>query len=121
MSVAAAQASAFYEQVVAAGSVFTFVEDGSYLVFPVNGKDVVPFWSSRSRIETVQRAHPRYAAYAISEESLKQFLEKTLDQLEEENINVGVNWSGERSTGYDISAADVKRNICHHQSKANEG
>jgi hypothetical protein len=37
MSIAAAQASTFYEQVAREGVVFTFADDGSLLVFPNGG------------------------------------------------------------------------------------
>jgi len=43
MSIAAAQASKFYEQVVRERAVFTLTEDGSFLVFPMVGREVVPF------------------------------------------------------------------------------
>ena len=111
MSNAASNASAFYERVVKDGRVFTVLGDDSFLVFRVSGAEVVPFWSSRYRVEKVQLSHPKYAGFSISEIPLTEFLDKTLAQLEEENIHVGVNWSGKRLIGYDISVADLKRNI----------
>ena len=48
MSVAATQASKFYEQVIAEGRVFTVDDGEGYLVFPIGEIEVVPFWSSRS-------------------------------------------------------------------------
>jgi hypothetical protein len=111
LSNAASNASAFYEQVVKDGSVFTVIDDDSFVVILVGGTEVVPFWSSRYRVKKVQSSHPKYAGFSISEIPLTEFLDKTLAQLEEENIHVGVNWSGKRLIGYDRSVADLKRNI----------
>ena len=113
MSIAAAQASKFYAQAAKEKLVFTFTEGDSYLVFPVQGKDVIPFWSSRSRMATVQSAHPKYRNFTVCELPLAEFLAKTLTRLQEDDIHIGVNWSGPRLTGYDISAADLRRNIEH--------
>ena len=75
MSIAAAQAEQFYEQVVRERTVFTFTEDDSFLVFPVGGQEVVPFWSSRTRLDRIQRAHPKYRSYVCEQMSLTSFLE----------------------------------------------
>jgi len=117
MSVAAAQASAFYEQVVKDGSVFTFLDDGSFLVFPIHGKEVVPFWSSRTRVQKVQSRHPEYAGYTIHEIPLPEFLETTLAKFGKDGIHVGVNWSGDRLVGYDLPVADLLRNIDYWRKK----
>jgi hypothetical protein len=117
MTIAAAQASKFYEQVVAEDKVFTFMEDESFLVFPMKGTEVVPFWSSRTRLEKIQKTHPKYKSYEISELSLGEFLNRTLQQLEEEKLNVGVNWSGTRLVGYHISVPELRTNIAYWQSR----
>jgi hypothetical protein len=121
MSVAAAQASAFYEQVAREKLVFTFTDGDSYLVFRVRDKEVVPFWSSLSRIESVQGSHSKYAKFAISKIPLAKFLAKTSAQLEREDIRVGVNWSGESLTGYDVPVPDLKRNIEHWLARDGAG
>jgi hypothetical protein len=111
MSIAAAQASKFYEQCVKEARVFTVLDEDNFLVFKIGDKDVIPFWSSRSRVQKTQSVHPKYANYVISEISLSEFLNKTLLLLEEQRINVGVNWSGARLVGYDVSAAELRNNI----------
>ena len=113
MSAASSQASAFYEQVARGGAVFTFTAEGDYLVFPVRGKEVVPFWSSRSRMLNVQKEHPKYAGYSISEESLADFLGSTMALFDKERICIGVNWSGAKLVGYDIEPEDLRRNIAY--------
>ena len=90
MSTAAAHAAKFYEDVVRNGTVYTVDDGEGYLVFPVNGVDVVPFWSTRSRVVAVQEAHPKYAAWAVSEEPLDEFLKETLPMLEEAGGTIGV-------------------------------
>jgi hypothetical protein len=103
MSIAAAQFSQFKEQAVREGKVFTFTNGGEYLVFSVDGKEVIPFWSSQRRTETIQKSFPKYRAYEITEMSLAEFLQ-WLPQLSQEQIHIGTNWSGKRLVGYDVSA-----------------
>ena len=117
VSVASAQAQEFYKQVAAERRAFTFLDAGSFLVFPVGGGEVVPFWSSSSRLLRVQESHARYLAYETEEIALADFLEKTLPQLEAERSNVGVNWSGERLTGYNLTVADLRRNLDYWLAK----
>lgn len=117
MSVAAAQASQFYEQVVREGAVFTFTHEGSLLVFPVGDREVVPFWSSSARLDKIQREHPKYRKYARKEIPLTEFLEKALPALARGRISVGVNWSGAGLTGYDIPVSDLLRNLEYWQKK----
>lgn len=111
MSFAAAQAGKFYQQVTTARRVFTFCDDGAYLVFPVDGASVVPFWSSRSRIDRVQALHPKYRSFQGIEIELADFLNNTLVQLGEEQIRIGVNWSGAKLVGYDQSVQELRRNL----------
>ena len=59
----------------------------------------------------VQNAHPKYASYTVSEEPLAEFLDDTLAIFLEQNICIGVNWSGARLVGYDIEPAELRRNI----------
>jgi hypothetical protein len=117
VSVAAAQAQKFYEQVAAERRVYTFLDQGSFLVFPIRGTEVVPFWSSPSRLQRVQELHAKYRSYTIDEMPLTEFLEKTLPQLEAELISIGLNWSGKRLTGYDLTVADLRRNLDYWLTK----
>jgi len=115
MSIAAAQAKQFYEQVVREGAIFTFTNDGSFLVYPIRGREVVPFWSSQARLDRVQRGHAKYRDYACEKISLESFIEKNLPDLAAENIAVGVNWSGSRLTGYDVTVEELVRNLEYWQ------
>jgi hypothetical protein len=111
MSVAAMQARKFYEQVVAEGQAFTFCAEGDLVVYPVGENEVVPFWSSRARLLTIQESHPKYRAYLIDETPLAEFRDAILLRLQAQGILVGVNWSGPRLTGYNLPVADLRRNL----------
>ena len=117
MSQAASQAAAFYREVVALGRVFTVLEAGNFIVFPLGQIEVVPFWSSRSRVERIQKEHPKYRAFTCDEISFQKFLQETLADLERESIHVGVNWSGRRLTGYDLSIPDLRKNLEYYQGR----
>lgn len=117
MTVASAHASKFYEQVVRDDRIFTFLEDGNFLVFPVRDVEVVPFWSSRSRLITIQKKHERYRGYEIDQMSLRDFWNKTLPQLAAASIHVGVNWSGSRLVGHDVPTDALKENIDYWRKK----
>lgn len=112
MSTAGLHYHRFAEQVAQDERVFTFTCEGELLVYPVRGNEVVPFWSSRSQLETIQKRFPKYQKHSISEMSLSEFYE-WLAQLEDEGILVGVNWSGERLTGYDVTVADLRELLAH--------
>ena len=117
MSQSASQASAFYEEVVSAGSAFTVLDHGNFLIFPIRGIEVVPFWSSRARVARVQKDHAKYRAYDCDEIDLDALIARTLPDLEREGIHVGVNWSGARLTGYDVSVADFLKNLGYWRTK----
>ena len=111
MSISAAHASKFYEQAVRDGRVFTLESPEGFLVFPIRDIEVIPFWSSRSRVEKIQSTMPEYAHYSIHEQTFAEFYEDTLPWLKEQHIHNGVNWSGERLNGYDVSVSDVRTNL----------
>ncbi len=107
MSISAAQYSKFCSEVAQKRCVFTFTEQGGLLIYPVQGQEVLPFWSSRSRLEKIQASHPKYQRYQIAEYSWPEF-ESRLHQMEGDGIHAGVNWSGQRLTGYNVAAAELR-------------
>ena len=116
MSFAAAQYEKFMEQAVTEERVFTFTDGGELLVYPARTGETVPFWSSRSRLETVQHRLPKYGQWQITEMSLSEFWRR-LDQLEREGVQVGVNWSGERLAGYNIPVPDLREALAYWVGK----
>jgi hypothetical protein len=109
MSFAAAQYDKFREQVVVEERAFTFTDGGQLLVYPVAG-ETIPFWSSRSRLETIQERLPKYRQWQIAELPFGEFWRR-LAQLEREHVQVGVNWSGQDLSGYNVSAKDLRAGI----------
>jgi hypothetical protein len=111
VSQAASQASIFFEQVARERRAFTLLDEGHYIAMPMSNGDVVPFWSSRSRVEKVQGTHPKYASFEIDETPLDTFLTEVLPRFDAHATRVGANWSGPRLTGFDYSVPDVRKNL----------
>ena len=110
MSTSAAQYDRFREQAVVEERVFTFTAAGQLLVYSVARGETVPFWSSRSRLESIQKRLPKYRQWQITELPLGEFWHR-LNKLERERVQVGVNWSGEQLTGYNVSVADLRAGL----------
>ena len=71
----------------------------------------MPFWSSRSRVERIIASVPAYAGFEVDEIGLPAFLESWLPELERDDLLVGVNWSGPRAVGYDMTPGELRRNL----------
>ena len=86
------------------------VRDWAGYPAPINseGLRAQPFWSSRSRAETIVATVPAYAGFDIVEIRLDSFLDKWLPGLDGDGFRVGVNWSGPRATGDDIEPRSVR-------------
>lgn len=110
MTAAASQYAKFREEVARKGRVFTFLDEGHYLTFPMGGHEVIPFWSSRTRMEKIQKQQPGYRKFTIREIELAEFL-SWLQKPEKDGIRIGPNWSGTRLTGYDVEAGDLGKGI----------
>ena len=67
-----------------------------------SGKRAQPFWSSRSRVERIIKTVPAYSGFEPHEISWEDFCGKWAPGLTNDNLLVGVNWSGKRAIGYDI-------------------
>jgi hypothetical protein len=117
MSIAAAQADNFITEAIASGFVWA-VKDGGGFPTSTNasGETAMPFWSLESRASKVVGSVPAYAGFQPHQLSLAEFCERWLPGLERDGLRVGLNWSGERATGYDIFPADVLRRINHARS-----
>jgi hypothetical protein len=81
---------------------------------------VLPFWSSRSRLQVVQERFPNYRKYDITEMDLEELL-RWLPELEKQGIHIGANWSGERLTGYDIRPSELSQALRHELDKLARG
>ena len=109
VSTAAAQADAFYSEVLKTGSVWT-VQDVEGIPAPMtaDGYRSMPFWSLRSRAERVVANVPAYRTFEVIELSAEKWRRDWLPGLAEDGIHVGLNWSGPRATGYDVEPGSVE-------------
>lgn len=108
MSTSAAQASAFFDEVGRTESVWTVEDDGGVPApLGADGRRAMPFWSRRSRAERVIGTVPAYSGFRPSEIALRDFVDRWLPGLERDGIDVGLNWSGSRATGYDLTPREV--------------
>src|SRR5262245_25167379 len=107
MSVSAAHADAFYSEVVRDGAVWAIEDEGGFPAPEVNGVRTMPFWSSRSRAEKVTESVTAYQGFRPVALPLAEWRSRWLPGLRKDGCLVGLNWSGPRATGYDISPEDV--------------
>lgn len=106
MSEAFVQIQVFVDEVIKQDSTFMFSKNGDYLVLKSGSKDVIPFWSSSGKAQMIQVFFPEYDDYKIVGMSLKEFYD-WLPEAEQQNLCIGLNWSGKSLEGYDIAPADL--------------
>jgi len=112
MSQAASQAAAFYRDVAKHRVVWTLRDDGGFPAPKLpSGQRAQPFWSSRSRVERIIAAAPAYRGFTPFAISWEAFEKDWLPGLERDGLLVGVNWSGPRARGYDMTSAEVRANV----------
>jgi len=107
MTQAASQAAAFFRDVARTGHLWTVTDARG---MPTS-KDVMPFWSSQSRVKRIIARVPAYAGFEPCELMLADFLEQWLPDLERDSIRVGANWSGTRAVGYDYLPHEVRQRL----------
>ena len=109
MSVSAAQAAAFYKEILNYGEVWAIRDTGG-IPAPMNGdgRRSMPFWSLRSRAEKVIANVPAYSDFEPTAIPLALWRTRWLDGLEGDGILLGLNWTGTHATGYDFQPAEVR-------------
>jgi hypothetical protein len=112
MSQSASQTSAFYKEVAKNKKLWTVKDSGGFPA-PKNseGKRVHPFWSSLSRVEKIIKNVPAYSGFEPHEISWEYFSTNWVPGMTKDGLLVGVNWSGDRATGYDIEPERVKEYV----------
>lgn len=112
VSVSAGQSDAFYAEVVREGKVWAIRDEGG-VPAPLNadGQRSMPFWSLRSRAERITSSVEAYAGMDVFEIALDEWRERWLPGLDRDGLLVGLNWTGARATGFDVSPSDVERNL----------
>ena len=103
MTISGAQATAFFEEVVREQQVWTIRDnDGFPAPLGSDGLRSMPFWSLSSRAERIISNVQEYAGFEKVEIPLNEWQSKWLPGLERDGLRVGLNWSGNRATGYDV-------------------
>jgi hypothetical protein len=112
MSVAAAMAAAFWQEVVTEGAVWTVRDDaGCPAHLNSQGVRAQPFWSRRSRAERILRNVPAYRGMTTEKVGLDDWTNRWRPDLRSDGIRVGINWSGQSATGYDITVDEAVLNL----------
>ena len=112
MSISSVHAASFYKEVAKSHIVWS-IKDASGFPAPKGtvGKRAMPFWSSESRALEIINNIPAYKGFAPVPIPWAEFASRWLPGLEKDKLLVGVNWSGERATGYDIEPRELKTNF----------
>ncbi|WP_349438020.1 DUF2750 domain-containing protein [Pararhizobium sp. A13] len=112
MSTAAAQAERFFSEVIAHGSVWS-IQDGKGFPTSTNldGQTAMPFWSLESKAQKVIDNVFAYSGFRTCRLELPEFVDRWLSGLERDGLYVGINWSGKRATGFDITPENVRIRI----------
>ena len=79
-----------------------------------SGKRPMPFWSSLNRIMKIIETVPAYSVFEPQELSWEEFVQEWAPDLEEDDLLIGVNWSGINVTGYDLEPKDVIANVSYY-------
>jgi hypothetical protein len=117
LSVSAAQAAAFYREVLRDREVWTVRDEGGYPApLVADGVRSQPFWSRRSRAERIVAQVPAYSGMHVVGISYGDWVEKWLPGLHKDGVLVGLNWCGRRATGYDVAADDVLRSLAAREA-----
>lgn len=111
VSISAAHAEAFYEEALRHGEVWGIRDEGGFPAPESDGRRAMPFWSTQSRAQRVIDNVEAYQGFEVIALPLDEWQSRWLPGLQEDGIRVGLNWSGQRATGYDVSSEDVARNI----------
>jgi hypothetical protein len=110
VSTAAAQAHAFYADVLATGTVWT-VRDAEGFPAPQSpdGHRSMPFWSTRARVERVIATVPACAAFQVVEIALEDWRAEWLPDLAGDGLRAGLNWAGPAPPGTTSSPQRSRR------------
>jgi len=110
MSLSGAHRAAFRREVPQDGSVFTIRDKRGYPIpKDPDGCRAVPFWSKASRARKVIDQVSAYRRFEVVAIDVADWRERWLPGLHREGHLVGINWSGTRATGYDMTPAEVMR------------
>lgn len=108
MSLSGAHKAAFRREVPREGRVFTIRDEGGFPIpADADGNRTLPFWSKSSRAERVIGQVAAYRGFEVVEIDLDDWLARWLPGLHRNGYLVGINWSGSRATGFDMTPTQV--------------
>jgi hypothetical protein len=69
----------------------------------------VPFWSNPTRAQLIVKHVSAFRGFEVVAVPVDDWLAGWLVNLEHDDMLVGVNWAGNRATGYDMTPGQVLR------------
>lgn len=108
MSQSAAQAAAFFRDVVRTGRLWTIRDEGGYPApLTSGGHRAQPFWSTEARARRIIKTASAYSDFDLELIDLGAWRDGWLPELRTDGLLVGVNWTGARAKGYDFTPDEV--------------
>jgi hypothetical protein len=119
MSISAINADAFVSEVLNGTQVWGIRDkDGFPTSTNASGETAMPFWSSEKRAMSIITAVPAYRDFKPEPIPLSAFIERWLPGLKKDGLYCGLNWSGERAKGYDLSPTDLMARLAAAQGNS---
>ncbi|MEY2242161.1 DUF2750 domain-containing protein [Streptomyces sp. BF23-18] len=112
VSTSGAQAAAFFRDIARTRTVWWVRDDdGCPISVARSGHAAFPYWSSATRAQrAVQLWGPQFRAVSMP---LDHWRSAALPDLAKEDLRIGINWSGERLTGWDFTVGEVLNRLLH--------
>ncbi|WP_405639074.1 DUF2750 domain-containing protein [Streptomyces sp. NBC_00019] len=116
MSNSGAHAAGFFREVARTRTVWWVRDDdGSPAPLSTSGQPAFPYWSSQTRAQrAAQLWGPQFRAVSMP---LDHWRRAALPDLARDGLRVGINWSGQRLTGWDFTAGEVVNRLVHALSE----
>jgi hypothetical protein len=119
MSISAINADSFVSEVLNGAQVWSIRDrDGFPTSTNGSGETAMPFWSSEKRAISIIKSVPTYCDFTPVMIPLATFIERWLPGLQKDSLYCGLNWTGARATGYDLSPADLMARLEAAQGKS---
>ncbi|MFF3034572.1 DUF2750 domain-containing protein [Streptomyces rubiginosohelvolus] len=112
VSTSGAQAAAFFRDISQTRTVWWVRDDdGSPTPVSSSGRPAFPYWSSEARAQrAAQLWGPQFRAVSMP---LDHWRSAALPDLAKDDFRVGINWSGQRLTGWDFTVDEVINRLTH--------
>ncbi|MFG3142774.1 DUF2750 domain-containing protein [Streptomyces sp. NPDC048211] len=107
-----AQAAAFFREVALTRTVWWVRDDdGSPAPVSSSGQRAFPYWSSEARAQHAAKIWgPKFRVVSTP---LDRWQSSDLPDLAKDDFRVGINWSGQRLTGWDFTVGEVVNRLVH--------